>query len=544
VAPSANAAGGGAFTSLQPYPNFPMQTYLQGHPVAPNNARAANWDAYSTEGGPRSRYARDSWFAQAALRINYELSDDITLISLSKYSKAHLDAPSEQDGTDVPNLQMTNYGTLKTIFQELRLDGRAGDNLKWMVGGNFQQTWDYECQCYLQNNSSSSNISGPTVDHPEGLAFSFDMAGLQLRQKAKSKGVFGSLDYKLTPEFTVQASARYSTQKRHMQNCIITYGDGKIGNFFRLLSAMLRNVPFDSVTLPSYPGFYGDCVTLENEPSFVPTIAEFSLKENNLSWRLGAQWKPSNDLMLYANVTSGYKEGNFANITCVFVSQCVPARAEKVLAYEAGIKASLLDRSLDLTAAIFQMDYDNKQVAGSVLTPPFGYLTELVSVPKSKIKGAEAQMNWRPVRGLNLMAGLTYLDAKVSDIFVTAEPSGVIADRKGEALPGTPKWNATADISYDFPISDSLSAFVGGNMFYTSLTQAYFGVNPIYTNPAYTLFDARAGIEGPDGKWKLQFWGKNLTNKFYIRHTSSISDTIVRWTGMPRTYGATLSWRY
>ena len=38
-----------------------------------------------------------------------------------------------------------------------------------------------------------------------------------------------------------------------------------------------------------------------------------------------------------------------------------------------------------------------------------------------------------------------------------------------------------------------------------------------------------------------ELWGKNVTNKFYWDNVSHPYDTVVRYTGMPVTYGLTFS---
>lgn len=86
--------------------------------------------------------------------------------------------------------------------------------------------------------------------------------------------------------------------------------------------------------------------------------------------------------------------------------------------------------------------------------------------------------------------------------------------------------------------------FVGGGLTYHSSTYSVFGENPGLLLPAYTLIDARGGIEAADGSWRVQLWGKNITNKFYYLSSSVGGDRLAALTGMPATYGLTLSFRY
>jgi len=65
--------------------------------------------------------------------------------------------------------------------------------------------------------------------------------------------------------------------------------------------------------------------------------------------------------------------------------------------------------------------------------------------------------------------------------------------------------------------------------------------NPLAV-PAYTLVDLRAGIE--KDAWRFQIWGHNVTNQYYWTGAEHVNDMLLRYTGMPVTYGFTLSYRY
>ena len=170
---------------------------------------------------------------------------------------------------------------------------------------------------------------------------------------------------------------------------------------------------------------------------------------------------------------------------------------------------------------------------------------------------------------MSLNVGATYLNSKVTKSFRNFSAYGTPIDFKGQRFPYTPSWQVNADAQYDFPVSGSVNAFVGGNVTYTSDTVGFFGAEIPY-NPAdpqhmsvtgmrpvlpivsgalnidgYALLDLRAGIRSPDDRWKFTVWGRNLTNKYYATNASYIPpDATVRFTGMPVTYGGTLSFRY
>src|SRR3546814_1772979 len=97
----------------------------------------------------------------------------------------------------------------------------------------------------------------------------------------------------------------------------------------------------------------------------------------NLSWKVVVDFKPVAGSLFYANVTKGYKAGSFPTISAATVSQYRPVVQESVIAYEAGFKQELFDRSVLLTGAGFYYDYRNKPLMGFFDQPPYGIVFAL-----------------------------------------------------------------------------------------------------------------------------------------------------------------------
>jgi len=247
--------------------------------------------------------------------------------------------------------------------------------------------------------------------------------------------------------------------------------------------------------------------------------------------------------LLYANVSKGYKAGSFPTLGATSASQLTPATQESVLAYEAGFKATLLARTLQLNGAVFHYDYADKQILGKVLDPVFGPLLKLINVPKSRVNGAEVEIAWAPVRGLRLTGGGAWTDSKVEGSFVNFDPTGALRDLGGEAFPNTPKWRWVGDVDYRWPVGERLEAFVGGAATYQSATNSQLGELPTLAVKAYTLVDLRAGVGAQDGAWRLTAWGRNVGDVYYWTAANRNLDTTVRFAGLPATYGLTLTLR-
>jgi len=483
---------------------------LSSYQPAPDRARIADWD-------PNTHLRRDDHFGQLSLRADWDISSMATLTSITAWSHFKEDAPVDTDGTYLNNFLFTIHAGITSLSQELRLAGRAGgDSIRWMIGANYQKdtTGDDQRGHYTASNSGI----GPLRYH--------DFINSN-HQKLDVKAAFASLDYRLTDTLTAQGSARYTKSNNDFRGCLFDTGAGDLAAAFSLLA--------------SSPIAPGACVSLD-PTTFAPVpIVAKSLDESNVSWRVGLNWKPEEGALYYVNATKGFKAGTFPTVPGLFPNQFDPIRQESVLAYEIGFKRELLNRSLQLSGAAFYYDYRHKQLIGYITTA-FGNLPGLVSIPKSTVKGAELNFTWKPLTSLTLSAGATYVKSEVTDHFVSNDPFNNQVDLKGESFPNTPKWQATADAEYDFPISGALGGFVGASGSYRTDSPAAFGNSPTYVLHAYGLLDARAGFEADN--WRVEAWGRNVTDKFYVQTVTHVVDTVARVVGMPATYGLTVSYRF
>nr|WP_087575006.1 TonB-dependent receptor [Sphingomonas sp. CDS-1] len=496
---------------------------IQANEPAPDNSRLADWD-------PDTSLQRDDSFYQLSLRSDVDLGTDITLTSISGYSRLTQHAPNDTDGVPQNNFLMTVNADIESFSQELRLAGQTPrGNLRWMVGGNYgyDRTEDNHRGHYTATNSGI----GP---------FRYNDFINSSRQRIESTSVFGSLEYSLTGNVKLQGSARYSDSTRKLRGCLYDAGDGALANAFAFLSELLTGNP---ISLPP-----GSCVTFGNGvigQAGVPLpIVAKRLAEDNFSWRVGIDWKPNDQTLLYVNVTKGFKSGSFPTLPALTPDTFAPATQESVLAYEAGFKMSALNRRVQLTGAAFYYKYDDKQTQGFLPTTLFGNLVALINVPKASVRGAEIGLNLRPMEGLTFDGGATYVDAKVDSTFFVSDSFGNTIDIRGETLPGTPKWQLSGDSQYSFAVSDRYKLFIGATARYRSKAVAAFGDVPDFRLPSYSLVDVRAGLEDSSGRWKAQIYGRNIFNKFYLIHVTHNVDTVARTTGMPATYGISLSYRY
>jgi iron complex outermembrane recepter protein len=237
-------------------------------------------------------------------------------------------------------------------------------------------------------------------------------------------------------------------------------------------------------------------------------------------------------------------------------NQYLPVNQESLLAFEPGFKLKLLDNTMQLNGAIFYYKYTDKQLQTRFKDPVFGELDTVQNIPKSSVKGAELEIMYRPIAALTLNGSMSFIKAKVDDFNCTSPCSNAVdqsGDFSGADIPYTPKFQFNLSGDYTIPVSGSMNAFVGSTVSYRSSTTSIIGGNidppgsvssvsgNLFDIKSYTLVDLRGGLEGDD--WRVFLWGKNVGNTYYWNNVNSSFDVIVRYAGMPATYGITASYK-
>lgn len=494
---------------------------LATQPIVDSDARVGDW----TPGlDPR----RDDRQWQLTGRFDYDLTDSVTLTSLTSYADYKQHDVVDPDGTSLVLADTIDTGSIKAFFQEIRLSGEFGSGSQWIIGANHENNKVNEVQTL-----SSTEASGFA---PFAIFFGLpvpDQIPISSEQRFKSYGAFANLDLAVSDTITVRGGLRYTDTSDKFTGCT---GNSANGSLAIGLGIITQGNPLALGPNPQ-------CTQLDQ--NLQPTITRTKLAQDNLSWRAGIDFKPDRDTLLYATVSRGYKVGAFPLIPASSDSQYTPVTQEKLTAFEAGFKLSLLDRKLQLNGAVFHYDYRDKQTLGSVILTPniFGPLNLLVNIPKSRVTGAELQAVLRPVRGLTVNAGVTYVRSRIGD-FTNFDPFGIVKNFEGESFPNTPKWQWSVAADYEFPVAQGLNAFVGGNINGRSKTNGALGQNPILAIDGYHLVDLRAGLASANDRWRVSVWGRNVGDKYYWTNAYKIADVSARFAGMPATYGATLSVRY
>jgi iron complex outermembrane receptor protein len=165
----------------------------------------------------------------------------------------------------------------------------------------------------------------------------------------------------------------------------------------------------------------------------------------------------SSEISLYAKYSTGFRAGG-ANARSATFTAFGP---EEVKAFEVGSKMYLLDRRARLNLAAYamdrtdtQIDFDN--VDTTIGSPTIGAHTEETrNAPgKSKIRGFEAELTFKPIDNMTLGLNYAYTDVKVpaAPFPFAGNPDVPVGTPFPVNVVYTPKNAASAFVDYEVPV--------------------------------------------------------------------------------------------
>jgi catecholate siderophore receptor len=343
--------------------------------------------------------------------------------------------------------------------------------------------------------------------------------------------------------YTVTARSRSESRNR----AVYLFDNLEIGRFE--LNGAVRyeqnRARFRPLPLASYP-----------PGTAVPSAAELAVqrnRENLFSYRLGAVFKPVEQVSLYAafgnaktpssaTVRLGCTSGSGAT----FVNFCDVA-PETAKNYEIGVKADVL-AGLQATAALFRNERTNFRVPSNDPALPSGLQ---VLDGRSRVDGVALGLTGTIAEGWTVFANYTYLDSKVvqsvSDKCLASpgtagcNNSAAIPDpQRGDRLVQTPKHSGSLFTSYRFPFGLELGyGFTYQGSF--ALNQRTLLQRTQYRSDDYLVHRLYAAYSFAPG-WTAQVNVQNVTDeRYFTAIRNNVNATTGAITGGWATPGETRS---
>ena len=246
-----------------------------------------------------------------------------------------------------------------------------------------------------------------------------------------------------------------------------------------------------------------------------------NISESRFTYRVSLNYKPSDDVMAFANFSTGYKSGgynsgggatNLTTVDGVFTPSRRVFDRETVKNYEIGIKSTWLDRALKLNLTLYQMD-----IAGFQDRAFDGVSFIVRNAGSLRQKGFEFDTVISPMRNLSFTGSVAYLDSKFTNYAAGANLPGLTGTQvlTGQRNTFSPEWMGNVAVDWSGNIGSSgMGWALNANLSFVS--SQYVGTsldaNPQTLAEGYALLGARATINGQDDRWSVSVFARNLAN--------------------------------
>ena len=385
-------------------------------------------------------------------------------------------------------------------------------------------------------------------------------------QESTSFALFTNNTWHVTEQFDITLGLRYTMDDKSLQG-LQTNTNGNGGT---CAAALGNAAAIGAVLGANTPTVLGNFCLPWSNVAFNNRAVSESFDDGELSGTIKAAFRLNPSILTYASYARGYKSfgynldrvqtGITPNASLFFPSEVVDS-------YELGVKMTLLDRTLLLNATYFDQVFHDFQ-----LNTFLGTAFVVESIPELTSRGIDADMVWfSPIEGLSFQGGVTYTDAAYGN-FTAADMTSPGNFAQLSLLPGArasfaPEWSATGSVNYERNMGGGIRAGF-------SLAAKYMGdyntgsdLLPAKQQDAFTTLNGRFMVGSEDERWTAEFWVQNLTDEEYVQvvynaplqgsafqgtvqpngtfyNPALDSQTYDAFLGQPRTYGATLRFRY
>lgn len=469
----------------------------------------ANWDL-----GPVSLINNTAYVDRSG-----HTSDDATSFFLDLLGQPQSGGQFETLGGDFrSNIDLQSRQ--RAFTQELRLQSNGTGPLSYEIGVFYQRTK----QSVVERDTTVDPRGIVLLDGAVPLVPSSDGKGLvgnALDRSVDSQiAGFVNVDYRLFDKLKLTIGARYSVLK------------------------------LDYTNNSAY-----------NIPTTIATHG--STKDKPFTPKFAAEYQLNDRMMIYSTVAKGFRPGGTnpgvdrnqcqANLNAYGLSDVPPVyKSDSDWSYELGAKGRP-SKFLEFAGDVFQLDWKDTQRTRTLFDCSQNFIQNLGS---SRVRGVEAKVTVFPFRGFSIDTNFSYIDAKVASTipnYVKNAAGAIVQDTKNAVTKGdrfAPEWIISVAGDYTMPVSDGVVGYGHIQYDYRSGYDApseNAAFNPLYGHVfAQHNLSARVGarMHGIDAS----LFVNNITNSRdelgRLALGSGAANRLLRQTYRPRTFGATVSYRY
>ena len=447
--------------------------------------------------------------------VEWNISDVLTFKSVTASRRDKSYAPIDFDSLAATDFHVPALYKNKQFSQEFQLT-YTGDQLQGVAGVYYIDANAFNIfDTILAAPFASSTFTKGDID-------------------TKAWAVFADANYKINDAWSVSAGGRYTVDKREAsilrQIYLGTGGTPELGN----------------------PG----AVFFRTDTNF--TAGELEREDKKFTPKVGVAYKMNDAHNVYASFARGFKGGGFDPRMNVFGTKLTPAQAragyapETIDTFELGLKSSFNNDRFLTNIAVFNSDYKDVQIPGSVAVDTNGdgrddsFAGVTTNAGKAKIKGFELEANARVTDNFTLSGMYSWIDAEYTRFIVAG-----VDQSTNRVFQNTPKNSANLRAAYDIPMpimGRTGRLTLSGNASYKDDTNQ-FETTSLLDQAAYTLWDASVVWTSANNKIRAGLHGKNLGDKEYktggyLFPTLGNEGVLTAFYGNPRTVSATLEYRF
>jgi iron complex outermembrane receptor protein len=415
------------------------------------------------------------------IRIEHELSDSLllTLVTDAKdYSKLlFIDVDS------APVNQLANYAAVDATSwtQEIRLNGET-DNSRWVFGFYYLNIDSESDNGLKAPQNSLPVVLDPLFSSIPAFAGGLDI-GVEAQLQTESFSLFGQIERDLSDEVTFTAGLRVIQEEKDYfmrQGFYVSNGPRTVN-----VGVPLINIRTDFIGVPDFTADTSDTL---------------------VTGKLQLDWRPNDDLLLYAGINRGVKAGSFnAPIPggLGFPDSALPYDEEVLHSFEGGFKKTLAGGRTRINGSAFYYDYSDYQAF------LFTGVAGVVVNADAENVGVELELQTSPIDGLDAMLSFSWFDATVENVPL----------RINSPLPPidvdptyAPELQIAGLLRYEWPAFNGMMHITGD----VSYSDEYFYNLRNFDADKYddwTMVNAGIGWTSGDGHWQTRLNVNNLTDE-------------------------------
>nr|WP_310523833.1 TonB-dependent receptor [Polymorphobacter sp.] len=468
--------------------------------------------------------------------IDVELGGGFSLSSVTGWRQNKESVRQDFDASSAQFFDTLRDQKYHQFSQELRVVGDVTDSINILVGGYYFDS-NYKLD---QKTTLGPVLAGGSA--------------AQLRQyvdhTTKSYAGFADLRFKATDRLSFGVGGRY------------THDDKEIFNNYGRIGALVR------ITQPTFDGQSCVAVTGVFSPAPGVVLPVYSPATNcsgsqgfgQFTWRASVDYEFADAQRVYASYNKGFRSGGF-NGRASGPTTLGPYDPETVDAFEVGLKADWLDKTLRTNIAAYYTKYNNKQEEIVQASPPGSSSpqeTVVKNASSANIKGVEIELIAQPIPELSFSGSFTYTDAKFDKFFNDINGDLIPDDVSTLTLRRAPKYQVSVGMDYSRPIGSGTFDFNTTLRFQSKYQTCIAPNRPIIVGAVRN--DDRCETEDredlaaqasytfniADGQEvRVSVFGRNLTDNRGLAAALPVAG-LFTFAGAkpPRTYGAEVSFKF